>query len=1118
MIRSESRKTGLPDNLERKLIEFRTRLWKIKFAEGILAALCGFLLAYLLLFAIERFVPASTWLRAAILCVGAVGIGVFFPLKLHRWIWRTRKMEQVARVLMRRLPSLGEQILGVVELAHDRTLTHNSRLAEAAINQMDERIRDQDLSNAVPTPRHRLWGTAAAIPAVAALAAMFLAPAAARNAWLRYVNPWATTPRYTFTRIEGLPAEIITPYAEPFTLTARLASDSDWHPDSARAVLSGVTHHTRLEQNANYSFELPGQTEPSELTLRAGDVAVRTRVTPTTRPELVAVKTEIYLPEYLQYSEPLQVETNRGSFSVLEGSGVRFTAQANRDLHQASFDNRTLPVQGSTVQTSSSVVNGDSQHVLTWQDRYGLTSAKPIEIRVYSTDDQAPTLLCDGLADDLVLLQSDTVKFEVSASDDFGVRQIGLEWLGVDDPLANPEPARGERTVAVGGPQSTQLAGSATLTPTSENIKPQLLQLRAFTEDFLAGRGRVYSPTYTVRILSEDQHAQWISEQLHRWQSKADAVYEEELRLLEQNRQLRQWSDDERARPETRRTLEQQAVAERANAEKLKTATDSGRNLLDQAVRNESIRADQIAEWASVLQQLQRVADERMPSIADELDRLAKAAPSMLRSNRPKVTPENQLPASESAGLDRDSSGSDQDQKGDSEREKERNNENPSVVDRESSMQGPSDQGSKEGDENEGGSPSRLTLPETQLRAAGGSDDGSDKGSQQNQQPSPSDDPIDEIVEDQTRLIEEFRNAREALNDLMGDFENSSFVKRLKAASRNQLDLARRINRLVGKQFGVSPTEDQPIDESAVVKLAEAQTSQSRALTEIRNDLVAYQNRDPQASRQAILDEMRELNMQVKLEEMPLRLQRNLTGDALHRTEFWADTFDRWAEELVAPSKSVSNNEPNNDGDSANLPPALLVEIMRIINGEIDLRDETRTLGQLKPSADPTEYEERSTGLAVAQMAVQERTLEAIGDIEILPSGGNRFSRELDKLRKAILAMDEASGLLTEMETSAETLAAETTAIETLLASRRSSDRAGSGSGDGGGPGSLSSGNTNRSPLDLLGPDSDPTANIAPRDVGSGVGAVRGDLPEEYRDGLDAFMNGISELTGRSEK
>ena len=191
---------------------------------------------------------------------------------------------------------------------------------------------------------------------------------------------------------------------------------------------------------------------------------------------------------------------------------------------------------------------------------------------------------------------------------------------------------------------------------------------------------------------------------------------------------------------------------------------------------------------------------------------------------------------------------------------------------------------------------------------------------------------------------------------------------------------------------------------------------------------------------------------------------------------------------------------------------------MRIINDEIDLRDETRTLGQLKSSADSTEYEERSTALAVEQMAVQERTLDAIGDIEILPSGGSRFSRELDKLRKAALAMDEASGLLAEMETGNETLAAETTAIEALLASRRSSDRAGSGSGDGGGVGSLSSGNSNRSPLDLLGPDSDSTANITPRDVGSGVGAVRGGLPEEYRDGLDAFMNGMSDLKSRREK
>ena len=63
-------KTTLPPDLEAKLADFRRRVWIIKLAEGILAALFGLALSYLAVFILDRFCETPAWLRFCILHSG----------------------------------------------------------------------------------------------------------------------------------------------------------------------------------------------------------------------------------------------------------------------------------------------------------------------------------------------------------------------------------------------------------------------------------------------------------------------------------------------------------------------------------------------------------------------------------------------------------------------------------------------------------------------------------------------------------------------------------------------------------------------------------------------------------------------------------------------------------------------------------------------------------------------------------------------------------------------------------------------------------------------------------------------------------------------------------------
>src|SRR3954468_11540333 len=156
--------TPLPPILETKLADFRRRVWIVKLTEGLLAALFGVAISYLLVFILDRFFETPAALRWAILLTITAILGLGLPLKWHRWVWRQRRLEDAARLLRRTFPRLGDQLLGIVELARlDHAAAGRSeRLVQAAMAQAADEVKDQDFTHAVPNARHHEWGWAAA--------------------------------------------------------------------------------------------------------------------------------------------------------------------------------------------------------------------------------------------------------------------------------------------------------------------------------------------------------------------------------------------------------------------------------------------------------------------------------------------------------------------------------------------------------------------------------------------------------------------------------------------------------------------------------------------------------------------------------------------------------------------------------------------------------------------------------------------------------------------------------------------------------------------------------------------------------------------------------------------
>ena len=71
----------------------------------------------------------------------------------------------------------------------------------------------------------------------------------------------------------------------------------------------------------------------------------------------------------------------------------------------------------------------------------------------------------------------------------------------------------------------------------------------------------------------------------------------------------------------------------------------------------------------------------------------------------------------------------------------------------------------------------------------------------------------------------------------------------------------------------------------------------------IQNDLDAYSQRKGDAHFKNVLAEMRKTEIVRELGKDGERVSNNLTGEGMTGSEYWADTLDRWGEEMVAASE-----------------------------------------------------------------------------------------------------------------------------------------------------------------------------------------------------------------------
>jgi hypothetical protein len=629
----------LPESLRIQLAQFRAHLWRIKVIEAVAAGFIGLLVSFLLVYGLDRVWPTPGWARLLLLVAGVSMFAGFAPYWLHKWVWGQRRETQLARLIARKFPGLGDRLLGVIELEHQEGSPDSlsPRLREAAMVAVAAETGRRSLDDALPAARHRRWALAACALATIAALALTLTPRAGLNALQRWLMPLSQTERYTFTRLQDAPTRIQVPFGESFEITLKLADDTEQRPKSAtgRYALQPVIETIR--KDAAYHFRFPGQQDPGTIDFRIGDLRHAIAVEPVLRPAIESVHAHITPPEYLGFAAE-EVDVNNGVASLVAGSRFHVEMKTSRPLREGVYGparalavaeepaevpwediGGALLVEGSVARTPQIVPKSSFELPFAWTDQIGLTGEAGFRIQFDVRPDSAPTCYLQGVDRQKSILPEETIQMELLGEDDLGLRATGLEWRGEFTRATDETPAKGELALPAGNGSERRLLLPVAFSPSALGITPQKLILRGYVEDALPGRGRIYSEPVELYVLTRAEHEILLKSRFDRQITELEDLARREMELLEESERLEQLKGEELQQDENRKRMQDQEIAEAETERRTEELKNQMEKLLQDAARNGEIDKKTLQKMAESLKSMQELADKDVPEVKENL-------------------------------------------------------------------------------------------------------------------------------------------------------------------------------------------------------------------------------------------------------------------------------------------------------------------------------------------------------------------------------------------------------------------------------------------------------------------------------------------------------------------
>ena len=182
------------------------------------------------------------------------------------------------------------------------------------------------------------------------------------------------------------------------------------------------------------------------------------------------------------------------------------------------------------------------------------------------------------------------------------------------------------------------------------------------------------------------------------------------------------------------------------------------------------------------------------------------------------------------------------------------------------------------------------------------------------------------------------------------------------------------------------------------------------------DDMQAYFERRRFMKFKSVLDDMLKLDAIGGLRQLGDDLPKE-NGLSMAQCEYWSDTLDRWAEDLVDPS-SCGACPGSKSKDS--LPPSIVLEVLQVLEAEVNLREDTRVAQQAKAAVSKEQHTQQAKALSKTQDQLRDRIDKVTQRIRDLPEGDAQFAKEIRLLKAVSRVMADATGILARPETGSQ--------------------------------------------------------------------------------------------------
>lgn len=540
---------------------------------------------------------------------------------LRQWILRKPDPRTLARVMGRLDRRIGDRLLGAVELAEGVNLPRGDSpaLRRAAIEQVARELADVRAEELLDTTKLRKLSRISTLLLLAGFLFVHLSPDAARNSFSRWLRPHREIGRFTFIRFQNLPPLLHTAHGEAYSFSASVSHIRGKPLPPVEVRMDGPERLEFSLEDGKLTVSGEGITQARTVQLRAGDARAEVHVLPRLRPELTTLDATIHWPTYLD-REPEHRSLRRRRIEALPGSRIALNATVSQPLRDARGPGGIpLPVDGSSFHLSPILLEADQIVELNWTDDAGLRPSLPATVELTVRADEPPRVSIAGLAPAVAALPDEFIEFEVHAGDDFGLQRV---WTRMRVLRGTPS---AERTTDL-HLQGRSGTASQTFSPERAGFAAgDIVELVAKAVDAFPGREPSRSTRHRILILSHEDHAKRIHQQMESVLADLDELIRLESQALAENRGLSGQGLEAIAAEGNDTELSGRAREEQLRAERLADTRRRMERLISESAKNHTISDETLAEWTGTAQILQHEAQPAMQAAVRSLEAAAQA-------------------------------------------------------------------------------------------------------------------------------------------------------------------------------------------------------------------------------------------------------------------------------------------------------------------------------------------------------------------------------------------------------------------------------------------------------------------------------------------------------------